>query len=89
MIRIIVFNLFYVGTCAFSWLRGGRPERLAMVILVADFQLSHWMIRPLASRYSGVEHALLAIDLTALLAFYAMALVSSRYWPIWMAALQG
>ena len=89
MIRIIVFNLFYVGTCAFSWLRGGRPERLAMVILVADFQLSPWMIRPLASRYSGVEHAMLAIDLTALLAFYAMALVSSRYWPIWMAALQG
>lgn len=89
MIRIIVFNLFYVGTCAFTWVRGGRPERLAMVILIADFQLSHWMIKPLASRYNGVEHAMLLVDMAALVALYALSLVSSRYWPAWMAALQG
>jgi len=89
MIRIIIFNIFYVGTCAFTWMRGGRPERLAMVILIADFQLSHWVIKPLVSRYSGVEHAMLAVDLAAFLSFYAMSLFSSRYWPMWMAAMQG
>lgn len=89
MIRIIIFNLFYLGTCAFTWLRGGWPERLAMAILVADFQLSHWVIKPIVSRYSGVEHAMLIVDLSAFLALYAMSLLSSRYWPIWMAALQG
>eukprot|EP00456_Euglypha_rotunda_P077069 TRINITY_DN7255_c0_g1_i2.p2 TRINITY_DN7255_c0_g1~~TRINITY_DN7255_c0_g1_i2.p2 ORF type:complete len:231 (+),score=25.71 TRINITY_DN7255_c0_g1_i2:862-1554(+) len=88
MIRIIVFNLLYAGTCAFTWWRGGKPERFAMVVLIADFQLSHWAIRPLVSRYSGVEHAMLAVDLAAFLAIYAMSLFSSRYWPIWMAALQ-
>ncbi len=88
MIRIIVFNIFYAGTCAFTWLCGGRPERLAMVILIADFQLSHWMIKPFVSRYSGVEHAMLLVDLSAFVALYAMSLVSSRYWPAWMAALQ-
>lgn len=89
MIRIIVFNLLYGGTCAFTWMRGGKPERLAMIILIVDFQLSHWVIKPLISRYSGVEYGMLLVDLAAFLAFYAMSLVSSRYWPIWIAALQG
>lgn len=89
MIRIVLFNLLYIGTSAFALLRGGWPERLATVILIADFQLSHWVIKPLVSRYSGVEQAMLMVDLGALLALYALSLVSSRYWPMWMAALQG
>lgn len=89
MIRIILFNIFYLGTSGFALVRGGVPERLAAVILVADFQLSHWMIKPLATRYSSVEGAMLAIDLAAFAAFYAISLFSTRYWPMWMAALQG
>ncbi|SEK03966.1 hypothetical protein SAMN05518849_1326 [Sphingobium sp. AP50] len=89
MLRIILFNIFYLGSSGFALVRGGVPERLAAVILVADFQLSHWVIKPLALRYSGVEGTMLAVDLAAFVALYAMSLFSTRYWPMWMAVFQG
>lgn len=88
MVRIILFNLFYIGTCAFAWRRGGLPERMAAVILIADFQLSHWLIKPLVTRYDGLESAMLAVDAATCLAFFAMSLVSTRFWPMWMTAIQ-
>lgn len=89
MVRIILFNILYMGTCGFALLRGGLPERLGVVILVADFQFSHWVIQPVALRYSGIEGAMFAIDLAAFIAFFAISLFSTRYWPIWMSAAQG
>lgn len=89
MIRIILFNIVYMGTCGFALWRGGLPERLGVIILVADFQFSHWVIRPITLRYDGIEGAMFAVDLAAFIAFFSISLVSTRYWPIWMAALQG
>lgn len=88
MVRILIFNALYVGTCAFAWARGSIAERIGVVILIADFQLSHWFVAPLVSRYSGVEWPMLVIDGCAFAAFYAMSLMTARYWPLWMAALQ-
>lgn len=73
MLRIMIFNCFYVGTCAFVFARGGRPERLAMIILILDFQVSHWVIKPIMSRYNGVEGAMLAVDVLACAALYALS----------------
>ncbi|ATI80845.1 hypothetical protein [Sphingobium yanoikuyae] len=89
MIRIFLFNFFYMGTCGFALWRGGLPERLGAILLVADFQLSHWLIRPVALRYSGVEEAMFAVDLAAFMGFFAISLFSTRYWPLWMATVQG
>lgn len=89
MLRVVAFNLLYVLSCAYALLRGGAPERLGAVILIANFQLSHWLIAPLESRYADVEWAMFCVDGTAFLALYALSICSTRFWPIWMAAIQG
>jgi hypothetical protein len=88
VIRIAIFNTLYAGTCAYAWIRGSKAERVGVIILIADFQLSHWLVAPLADRYSGVEWPMFAVDGGAMMAFYAMSLVTTRYWPLWMTALQ-
>lgn len=89
MLRLILFNALYVSSSAYAMARGGTPERLGAAILIADFELSHWVIAPMQSRYLGVEWAMFAVDLGAFVALYVLSLFSGRYWPMWMSALQG
>jgi hypothetical protein len=42
----------------------------------------------LSSRYSGVEHGELIVDLLVLGAFVGIALRTERFWPLWVAGLQ-
>jgi hypothetical protein len=89
MVRILIFNTLYILTSLFALMRGGAPERIAAVILIADFQLSLWVVTPLHSRFAGVEWAMFAVDSAAFVALYGLSLVTTRYWPAWMAATQG
>jgi hypothetical protein len=89
MIRILVFNLFYVVVCLFALVRGGPPERIGALILVADFELSLFVVGPMSRRFSGVEWPMFGVDFAAFAALYLLSILSARYWPIWMAALQG
>lgn len=38
--------------------------------------------------YSSVETGILAVDILALLAFTYAALISDRFWPLWVSGLQ-
>lgn len=89
LLRIILFNMLYAGTSVFALWKGGAPERIAVIVLAADFELSHWFLEPLVSRYSGVEWAVFVADTIAFLSFYILSLLTTRFWPIWMAAFQG
>ncbi|WP_148291412.1 MULTISPECIES: hypothetical protein [Brevundimonas] len=86
---MVIFNLLYILSCSYALLRGGAPERIGAVILIANFQFSHWLIAPLESRYADVEWAMFCVDGVAFLALYALSISSTRFWPIWMAAIQG
>jgi heme exporter protein D len=81
--------MFYAGTGVFALWKGGAPERIAVIVLAADFELSHWFLKPFVGRYSGVEWSVFAIDTIAFLGLYILSLLTTRYWPIWMAAVQG
>lgn len=89
MLRVAVFNSLYVACCAYALIRGGAPERIGAAILIANFQLSLWVVAPFERRYGEVEWAMFAVDMGAFLAFYGLSLFSARYWPMWMAAVQG
>ena len=89
MIRILIFNLLYVFSCLFALIRGGVPERIGALILIADFQLSAWAVEPMPSRFAGVEWTMFAVDAGAFLALYILSLATTRYWPAWMAGIQG
>lgn len=89
MIRILIFNSLYIVSSLFALVRGGAPERIGAIILIADFQLSAWVVEPMHSRFAGVEWAMVAVDSGAFAALYILSLVTTRYWPAWMAGIQG
>ena len=84
-----MFNLFYVASCLYAFARGGAPERIGAAILVADFEFSLLVVKPLASRFIGFEAAVFTVDVIAFIALYALSLFTARYWPAWMAGFQG
>ena len=89
MIRILIFNALYIASCLFALIRGGMPERIGAIILIADFQLSVWVVEPMHSRFAGVEWTMFAVDAGAFAALYILSLITTRYWPAWMAGVQG
>ena len=89
MVRILIFNSLYIVSMLFAIARGGAPERIGAAILIADFQLSAWVVAPMSTRFNGVEWPMFAVDSAAFLALYILSLLSTRYWPAWMAAIQG
>ena len=89
MVRILIFNTLYIFSSLFALIRGGAPERIGAMILIADFQLSFWVVAPMHRRFAGVEWPMFAVDGAAFAALYLLSLMTTRYWPAWMAAMQG
>ena len=83
-----VFWGIVILICAYAWWRGRSEERIAATTCLLATVATHFVISPLHERYTEVETGLLLIDLAVLAAFLAIALVSSRFWPLWAAGLQ-
>jgi hypothetical protein len=84
MIRVILFDTLLFGICAFAFVRGGWEARVvAAVCVVANFA-SYAVV----SHYAAVEKGVLIIDLLTFLAFTGVALLSDRFWPLWVSGLQ-
>lgn len=89
MLRLILFNGLFVGSCGYALLRGGAPERIAAALLALNFELSYLALPHVAARFSSFQGAVFAIDLATLACLFALGAASSRFWPIWLAGLQG
>jgi hypothetical protein len=75
-------------TCGYALLRGGHYERLvASVCIVASFATVA-VNSPLNRMYVHVETSALLVDMAVLAAFVSIALLSDRFWPLWVAGLQ-
>jgi len=88
MLPPIVFWTLLFVVCAFAALRGRTDERIAAAACALATLVTHFVIGPLKIKYSTVEPGLLALDLAMLATFVALALRSSRFWPLWVAGLQ-
>ena len=75
-------------TCGYALYRGGRHERLVAAICIVATIATVAVNSPLNQMYAGVERGALMVDLAVLAAFIAIALVSDRFWPLWVAGLQ-
>ena len=89
MSRLILFLIVWLGCCAFALARGGAPERIAAAIFLAAALLSLAVEQPQGSRFDSVEVGVLVIDLAVLAGFLILSATANRFWPIWMAAMQG
>jgi hypothetical protein len=88
MDRIVLYRLLMYGICGYALYRGKLEARIvALVFLVANFATltlrSH-----LATQYSSVEAAVFIIDVLAFIAFTCAAIISDRFWPLWVSGLQ-
>ena len=74
--------------CAYAFWRGRTDERTAAATCLAASLVQILVISPTLHRYSGLEVGVLLVDLAVLAVFVAIALQSSRFWPLWIAGLQ-
>jgi len=84
----LFFRLLLLAVAFYAFWRGGRDERIVAVTCVLGALLTHLSISPLAQRYDSIEIGTFLVDLGVLAAFTAVALRSSRFWPLWAAGLQ-
>jgi hypothetical protein len=88
MDRLLLYRALMYGICGYALFKGKTDARIVgAVFLVGNFATlalrSH-----LASEYSSVESAVFVIDLICFLLFTYAALISDRFWPLWVSGLQ-
>lgn len=88
MWHVMLYLASLLGTVTYSFVRGGTPERLAAGVMLSGTVLTIAVQAHLfRGDFSGVETGVLLIDAGALAVVLTLALVSSRFWPLWLAAL--
>jgi len=87
-----LFYAMLIGACGYAAVRGGAPERItaaAMICaLVATVVIAQYH-PPSKGAYSAIEPRVALTDLTLFLVIVAIALFSTRFWPILMASMMG
>ena len=85
MDRVLIYRLLMYGICGYALWRGKTEARIvALVCLVANFAT----LSLRSSTYSSVETSVLIIDVLTFAAFTYAALISDRFWPLWVSGLQ-
>jgi len=88
----LIFFAMMIGACCYAAVRGGAPERLTAAALVAALAMTMVFAHfrsPRHGAYSTVEVGIASTDLTLFLVIVAIALVSTRFWPVLMASMMG
>lgn len=86
--RVALFFTILALVVLLSWWRGRTEERQAAFICVAGTALTHLADPSLHTRFADFDLYGFLVDVAVLLAFTAIALRSSRFWPLWVAGLQ-
>lgn len=84
----LVFLAFLLGTLLYAAFRGGMPERIAALIMVAATIATILVPKVGKVTFASLEPGVFAVDSLTAVAFILLALRAQRYWPIWIAALQ-
>jgi len=88
MTRLLIYHALMYGACGYALFRGKTDARIvALVFLIGNFATLA-LRSSLAGGYSSVETGVLIVDVLAFLAFTYAALISDRFWPLWISGLQ-
>lgn len=88
MLHVSLFWALLIAVCGISFRFGGGPERWTAAMFLAAAVLTRLSFEPVAQRFYEMEVLTLVIDLALLLGLVAILVLSDRYWPICMVALQ-
>jgi hypothetical protein len=84
---LVYFTLLFF-CCGYAFLRGGPPERVCSVIIIAGAAISAFILPTPGGRFEHLEVGIFAVDAAMLCGFIAIALCAQRYWPLWMSSMQ-
>jgi hypothetical protein len=88
MDRLVIYRLLMYGVCGYALIRGRPDARIVgLVFLIGDLATLALRSRFTAG-YLGLETNVLIVDVLALVAFTYAALISDRFWPLWVSGLQ-
>ena len=85
MTYVYLFNAALLAACLYALWAGGAPERATALVFIVAAALSY--VVPY-QRFHAVELPLLLVDICALAALTAIALIANRYWTLYVAAIQ-
>lgn len=85
--RVVVFYILFLSTCAYAFWRGGPDERRGAWIFILGVIASLIAMANVTQRWHQFEPGLAAVDLAIFLAYLWLALRSDKYWPLGMAGL--
>lgn len=88
MLSPLTYWLLLTAVAIYTLWRGGRDERLVMLICIAASLSSLLVIGAWRNSFSTVEIGILVVDHLALFGFIAVAIYSPRFWPLWVAGFQ-
>lgn len=85
----LAFIVLWIGACGYAYMRGGLPERLVATLFIVGALTSLAVTPPRGAPFDDFELGLMLVDTTMFVILIALALCSSRFWPLTMAGLQG
>jgi hypothetical protein len=83
-----LFRLLLLAIVAYALWRGGRDERMVAGLCAFGFAATALLLAQDSNRFNELEIGVMLVDFALLLGFVAVALASSRFWPLWVAGLQ-
>jgi hypothetical protein len=88
MTRLLIYRALMYGACGYALYRGRTDARIvAAVFLIGN--LATLTLRSSAmGGYTSFEVTVFLIDTACLLAFTYAAMISDRFWPLWVSGLQ-
>jgi len=88
VLLVALFWVLLLVSCGYALWRGRKYERMAAAVFVIATILSIVGSSPVPLRYVGIATGDVVVDTGVLLALFAIALLSDRFWPLWAAGLQ-
>jgi hypothetical protein len=85
----IVFLALWAVACGYAAVRGGAPERIVAGALVLAVIATWLSASSVAAPYTRIIAGIALTDLILFGLLVAIALVSTRFWPMLMASMQG
>ena len=88
MVRLIFFFTLMSSACGYALFRGRTDARIVGAVFLAG-TFATWGLRSsLSGGYSSVEFGIFAVDIACLGAFTYAAMISDRFWPLWVSGFQ-
>jgi hypothetical protein len=81
--RFFIYTACLVGCCGYALACGGRPERWGAGINLAGSMVTLLVGLLTPAIWQSAMAGLSLIDLLVALGFLALAIGTTRYWPIW------